>query len=251
MSSSSSSNSPAATTDVKVDVELSLHKLLLEFNGKLTQALVGKNLDAAQLDTVSHQVFDQRTSADAYVKSVQSIVSDLTSVAHNWREHKNELARKIPLIYISIACIGQCSAKFDNDFTKIVNAPVTNTARGTLELKTQLSIYRKTVDGVNGIDGPFHNLIDLLQATADLLNCFKDEIDAIWITIPLHRLQLEILFSLLKPLAIIQEKGHQHDYSKFESTLTNITSLKEICVSASLVVYSAKAISSMLVSYPS
>ena len=73
------------------------------------------------------------------------------------------------------------------------------------------------------------------------------------ITIPLHRLVLEILFSLLKPLALIQAdaKAEKHIVATLEATLTNITSLKEICVSASLVVYSAKAISSMLVSHSS
>ena len=111
---SSNSNPSVVTAGVTADnIDKPLHKLLEDFQSKLQKHLSGKRLDDAQLDEVSQRVFEtDRNNADTYIDSVQSIVSDLTSVAHNWREHKNELARKIPLIYISIACIGQCSAIF-------------------------------------------------------------------------------------------------------------------------------------------
>ena len=110
---SSNSNPSVVTAGVTDNIDKPLHKLLEDFQSKLQKHLSGKRLDDAQLDEVSQRVFEtERNNADTYIDSVQSIVSDLTSVAHNWREHKNELARKIPLIYISIACIGQCSAIF-------------------------------------------------------------------------------------------------------------------------------------------
>ena len=274
---------------VGADVDKPLHKLLEAFQSNLSRHLGGKRLDDAQLDKVTEQVFQSnRNNANNYINSVQDIVSDLTSVAHNWREHKNELARKIPLIYISIACIGQCSAIFDRngivengkkeveqtvasdrDASTSVTTPIgTVTAtknkmsvesgnnssvvvlttcclpifscRSTNQSSTgtsppgsskswhrphssrnkthidgpsnpfqtasvlQVVQIKNGVDDVNSnalpnitdenagdvantfssqptpISTAFQKLVTLLQATADLLNCFKDEIDAIW-----------------------------------------------------------------------
>ena len=251
----------AVTADTDVaNSDSELLSMLATFHNNLGSHLKSDDDTQTRLDEMENQLLDNTASTAAdLIHSATQTVGNIARISPYWKNRKSIMANQLERLYVAIVCVDKSAADLEaNPQTTASSADRrNNTVKASAEREKPdgcLSFIccTKSIPPAGGEAKHDNNLyfrIDLLRSSNELLTFYGDNTDAQWVTTPIYRMLLEVLYSLPAVLARIERSQWRQDPA-LEAVLQNLSRIREEgCVLARLVVHAAKSATAMMVDH--
>jgi len=266
----------AATTETAItaatpNIHGDLFSLLDDFHVNLALHLQ-KDPDPSRRELMEDQLhalqpMESKEIGPFYETWAIATVGNIARISPNWRNRKNTIAKLLIELYVAIACVDKSPASRttinDNKGDMRSKKPTEKTSNPSVDTNAQGclpgTLRRMSralcglfsagpVDSSNPMDESLLTVrIELLRDSNELLNFYRDAVDAHWMAMPIYRLLLEVLYSLPP---VLERRKQKHGIASLDAVLHNLCRIKEEnCVLARLVVHAAKGITSMSVNH--